>query len=243
MNGPGGPVLALLAGLVSFLSPCTLPLLPGYLSYISGIGSEEVRAGERPAIVVGAALLFVLGFSLIFAALGASASYLGSLLLTHRDIVNRVAGIFIIVMALFMLGVFRFPVLYMERRFHVGRELGIWSALPLGMAFAAGWSPCTGPVLASIYTYAAATTGGKAEMGALLLFIYGLGLGVPFVLMALFAGRAFTSLNWLKRHFRIINRAGGAILLVMGIFLLMNRWTQLLSPVMQWYANNVNLPL
>jgi len=243
MSGVGGPVLALFAGLISFLSPCTLPLLPGYLSYISGIGSEEIRAGERPATVVGAALLFVLGFSLIFAALGASASYVGALLLTHRDVVNRGAGIFIIVMALFMLGAFRVPILFSERRAHVGRDLGIWSALPLGMAFAVGWSPCTGPVLASIYTYAAATTGGKAEMGALLLFIYALGLGLPFVLMALFSGRAFASLRWFKRHVQGINRLGGAVLLVMGIFLLMNRWTQLLSPIMTWYANNVNLPL
>jgi cytochrome c-type biogenesis protein len=239
MTEPGALLLIFAAGVVSFLSPCTLPLLPGYLSYISGLGTEEIQTGERSGALLGAAGLFVLGFSLVFVTLGTTASYIGSLVAPYHETLTRAAGIFIIVMALAMIGVFRFPLLMMEKRVHVGRELGIWSALPLGMAFAFGWSPCIGPVLAPVLAYA--TTVGTAQKGAILLFIYALGLGVPFLLMALFAGRAFSSLGWFKRHFRAINRAGGVILLVMGVFLLMNRWTALLAPAMRWYAQ-FNLP-
>ena len=142
-------------------------------------------------------------------------------------------------MSLVMLGLFRLPIFAMEKRVHVGSEFGTWSAFPLGMAFAFGWSPCIGPVLTAIL--AAATTEGTAQKGALLLFIYALGLGLPFLLMALFAGRVLGSLRWFRRHSMAINRTGGAILLVMGIFLLMNRWTELLAPVLRWYAQ-FNLP-
>ena len=238
MHGPAALFIAFGAGLVSFLSPCTLPLLPGYLSYISGLGVEEVRDEGNTGLVVGTALLFVLGFSLVFVALGATASYIGSALLPYRDSLSRLAGIFVILMALLMLGSFQIPMFYREMRFHPGRDFGIWSAFPLGMAFAFGWSPCIGPVLASIL--ADATTEASAQRGALLLFDYAMGLGLPFLIVALFAGRMFQSLNWFKRHFVAINRTGGSILLVMGVFLVLNRWTELLAPVMAWYQN---LPL
>lgn len=237
MNGPDALLLAFGGGLVSFLSPCTLPLLPGYLAYISGLSAEEVQ--ENRGAVLGATALFVLGFSLVFVALGATLSFVGAAVASHRDVLNRVAGVFIIIMALFMIGVLRFPVLYMERRFHVGRELGVWSALPLGMAFAFGWSPCIGPILGSIYTVA--LTQSSTQRGALLLFIYALGLGMPFLAVAIFTERAFRSLAPVKRHIMAINRLGGAVLLVMGLFLLMNRWTELLAPLLRWYAN-LNLP-
>lgn len=241
MNGPGALILAFGAGLISFLSPCTLPLLPGYLSYISGLGADEVRDGERTGRVLITALLFVLGFALVFVALGASASYIGSFVQPYRLVLGRVAGIFIIGMALVMIGLLRFPALYQERRFHVGREFGIWSAFPLGMAFAFGWSPCIGPVLTSIMAYAAVE--GTAQRGALLLFVYALGLGLPFLMVALFAGRFLESLSWFKRHYQALNLSGAGILLVMGVFLLMGEWTQLLAPIMRWYANfNINLP-
>lgn len=237
MIGPNALFLAFFAGLVSFLSPCTLPLLPGYLSYISGMGADEIQAGQRTGTLVAAASLFVLGFSLVFVALGATASYIGSALLPYRDTLTRVAGIFIIVMALAMVGMVHVPMLYREKRFQIGRDLGMWGAFPLGMAFAFGWSPCIGPVLTSILAYA--TTEGTAQKGALLLFVYGLGLGVPFLIVALFADHLMTSLGWFKRHFVAINRAGSAILLVMGVFLVLDRWTQLLGPVMRWYAVHV----
>ncbi|GAC1464070.1 MAG: cytochrome c biogenesis protein CcdA [Chloroflexota bacterium] len=239
MNGPGALFLAFGAGIISFLSPCTLPLLPGYLSYISGLGAEEVQARQNAHLVVGAAALFVLGFSLIFVALGATMSYLGSIVAPHRDLLSRVAGVFIIVMALAMMGVFRVPVLYQEKRIHLTRDWGVWSAFPLGMAFAFGWSPCIGPVLTSILGVAA--TEGSVQRGALLLFVYSLGLGLPFLAMALFASRMFYSLGWFKRHYRALNVSGGAILLVMGTFLVMDRWTELLAPIMRWYGQ-LNLP-
>lgn len=224
---------------MSFLSPCTLPLLPGYLSYISGLGVDEIQAREHRAQLVGTAGLFVLGFSLVFVSFGATASYIGAALLPHRASLTRIAGIFIIVMALAMMGLIRVPLLYREKRFHIAREFGLWSAFPLGMAFAFGWTPCIGPILGSLY--AEATTQGTAQRGALLLFVYAMGLGLPFLLMAVFAERVFTSLSWFKRHFRAINTAGGAILLTMGVFLVIGRWTELLGPAMRWYAD-LHLP-
>lgn len=239
MNGPAALFLAFGAGLISFLSPCTLPLLPGYLSYMSGLGVEEVREGGHTGLLAGTAGLFVLGFSLVFVAAGATASYIGALLLPYHQTMTRVAGFFIIVMALLMIGLFRVPMFYQEKRFRLGREFGVWSAFPLGMAFAFGWSPCIGPILTSILNLA--TTEGSAQQGALLLFVYALGLGTPFLVVALFAGRMFQSLQWFKRHVQTINTTGGAVLLVMGVFLVLDRWTELLGPALRWYAQ-FNLP-
>lgn len=239
MNGPGTLVVAFAGGIVSFLSPCTLPLLPGYLSYISGLGAEEVQARENTTRLMTASGLFVLGFSLVFTALGATASYIGSLVGTHLHLLTQISGIFIILMAFAMLGLIRLPFLYQERRFHLNREWGMWSAFPLGMAFAFGWSPCIGPVLTSIL--GVAMTESTAQEGALLLFIYALGLGVPFLAFALFAGRTFTAMGWVRRHYQSINLFGAGVLMVMGVFLVLDRWTALLAPAMRWYAQ-FNLP-
>jgi cytochrome c-type biogenesis protein len=238
MNGPA-LLVAFGGGLISFLSPCTLPLLPGYLSYISGLGAEEVQSGEHTGRLAGTSVLFVLGFSLVFVALGATASYIGSLVASYHAVLTRAAGVFIIVMALIMVGMVRMPLFYREKRFRFSRDLGMWSALPLGMAFAFGWTPCVGTVLVSIT--ALASQQGTAERGALLLFVYALGLGVPFLLVALFTDRAFRSLRWFKRHYSVLNATGGALLLVMGVFLVLGQWTQLMAPVMNWYAQ-FNLP-
>src|SRR5579884_2573066 len=139
-------LIAFAGGLVSFLSPCTLPLVPGYLAYMSGLSTEEVRAGRGGGLVLAASFLFVLGFSLVFVSLGATASYIGAMLGPHRDALTRLAGVFIVAMALVMIGLVQFPAFYQERRLQVGRDLGMWSAFPLGMAFAFGWTPCIGPV-------------------------------------------------------------------------------------------------
>jgi cytochrome c-type biogenesis protein len=234
VSGPGGFVLAFWAGLVSFLSPCTLPLLPGYLAYISGLGMEEVQARENTGTVVGAAALFVLGFSLVFVAIGATASYIGSMVHGYLPALERIAGVFIILMALVLIGLVQVPALYRDWRFQVSRDLGIWSAVPVGMAFAFGWAPCIGPVLGSIY--ALAMSEASVQRGALLLFVYALGLGIPFLVVALFAERAFESLGWFKRHFRAINLTGAGILLVMGVFLVAGRWMELLGPLVRWYG-------
>lgn len=240
MIDPAGLALAFGAGMLSFLFPCTLPLLPGYLSYISGLGAEEIQTGQHRGALLSAAVLFVLGFSVIFVALGATASYLGALLLPYRESLIRVSGAFIILMALVVLGLLRLPLVYREKRLTVGRELGIWSAFPLGMAFAFGWSPCIGPVLASILAYA--STEGTAQKGALLLFVYALGLGTPFLGLAVLAGRMFHSVRWLRRHSRVFDVSGGAVLVVMGIFLLLNQWTAVMAPIMRWYVQH-SLPL
>lgn len=227
-------MLAFGAGIVSFLSPCTLPLLPGYLAYMSGLGADEVRSRDNTNVVVVATILFVLGFSLVFVAEGATASYIGSVVGANRDALTRLAGVFIIVMALVMLGVLQVPILYREKRFHPGREWGVWSSFPLGMAFAFGWTPCIGTILSSIMV--AAMTQASVQRGAFLLFVYALGLGVPFLAFAFFADRAFSSLTWFKRHVRTLNLAGGAVLLLMGAFLLTDRWTEVMAPVMRWYS-------
>jgi cytochrome c-type biogenesis protein len=190
---------------------------------------------------VGAASLFVLGFSLVFAALGATASYIGAALSPYHVLLTRLAGVFVILMALFLLGRWSIPALYTERRLQIGRDFGVWSAFPLGMAFAFGWSPCIGPVLTSIM--ALAVTEASAQRGALLLFVYGLGLGAPFLLAALFTGQVLSGLSPFKRHYMAIERTGGAILLVMGVFLVMNRWTAVLGPFLNWYSDNVHLPM
>ncbi len=239
MNGPFAIPIAFGAGLVSFLSPCTLPLIPGYLSYISGIGAEELESSGRSSALAVAGALFVLGFSLVFVAIGATASYIGSLVQPYHAELTRIAGIFIIAMALFMVGLIKIPALYRDRRFHLGRQFGVWSAFPLGMAFGFGWSPCIGPTLGAIFALAA--TQSDAQRGALLLFVYALGLGLPFLLVALFAGRALGALGWFKRHYQAITLAGSSLLLFMGVFLVMDRWTQLLSPLLSWYSQ-LNLP-
>lgn len=236
MSGPGALFLAFGAGLLSFVLPCTLPLIPGYLSYISGLGIDEVQDRRNRGTVLGAAALFVSGFSLVFVALGATASYIGSFLLPYRALLVRSAGVFIIIMALVTMGLFRLPLFYREKRFQINRTVGLWSALPLGMAFGLGWTPCVGPVLTSIL--ALATTQGKEQEGALLLFVYSLGLGVPFLAVALFAGKMFSALKRFRRYYLALNLGGGAILLVMGFFLVLNRWTELMAPMLRWYADH-----
>ncbi len=239
MNGGSAFFFAFGGGVVSFLSPCTLPLLPGYLSYISGIGADEIEARENRARLLSAALLYVLGFSLVFVSIGATASYIGAAVLPHRPILSRVAGVFIVVLGLVMMGVMKVPLLAMDKRFHLPREFGLWTAFPLGMAFAFGWSPCIGPILGSIYL--AAATQESAQRGAILLFVYALGLGMPFLLVAAFAGRLLSSLSPFKRHYGTVNFLGGAILLVMGVFLFLGRWTEILGPALRWYGT-LHLP-
>lgn len=224
--------LAFAAGTLSFTSPCCLPLLPGYLSFISGLSGDEL-AGNRGRLTA-ASLLFVAGFSLVFVALGASASVLGSVVLLHRSVLLRFSGFFIIFMGLVTLGIFKIPALYVERKFHLKPGLGMWGAVPLGMAFAFAWTPCVGPVLAAILTAAGAT--GSVRSGAALLFVYALGLGLPFVATGLFVERGLHAAKWLQRHYRTLNVAGGSILMLMGVLLITDQWVQLLGPALRLYS-------
>jgi cytochrome c-type biogenesis protein len=231
-----GPIaLALVAGVISFTSPCCLPLMPGYVAYVSGVAAGEAGAVAVRRRVLGAAALFVLGFAVVFTVLGASASLAGGFLLRNRAVVERVGGAFVIAMGLVTIGILRIPLLYREARFDLGRvRRGPLGAVPLGMAFAIGWTPCVGPVLAGILT-AAATTG-RAWVGAGLLFMYSLGLGIPFLLLAWSQARAAGTFTWLRRHGRGIERIGGSVLVLMGVLMIAGQWTRLFIPLLRWFA-------
>jgi cytochrome c-type biogenesis protein len=238
--------LAFVAGLISFTSPCCLPLMPGYVSYVSGVASGTPSEHEGSVAVRSrtmlAAGLFVMGFATTFTLMGAAASELGTLILRTRLVLERVAGLFVIVMGLATTGLLRVPFLYRERRFDLGRiRPGPAGAVPLGMAFAIGWTPCIGPVLAGILT-AAATVGG-AWRGAALLFVYSLGLGVPFLLLALGVARTGRLFRWLRRHGRAIEVAGGSILVLMGGLMITGRWIQLFAPLLRLFSRSGWPPL
>ncbi|MCL4534656.1 MAG: cytochrome c biogenesis protein CcdA [Bacteroidetes bacterium] len=220
-----GWLLAFGAGFVSFLSPCVAPLVPGYLSYVSGVSVQDLaqpRAGQNRRLLISC-LLFVLGFSLVFVALGASASLLGGLIEDYRRELNRAAGGVIILMGLFVMGVARLPMLYQEKRFQfAGGSFGQAGTILLGMAFGFGWTPCVGPVLASILFYAGGA--GTAGQGAMLLLAYSLGMGVPFVATGLAFSRAMRALGWVKRHYRAINFVSGGLLVGVGTLFLTDRF-------------------
>ncbi len=212
---------ALGAGLLTFLSPCVLPLIPGYVAFMTGMTSSELAAEDRKlSAILVPALLFVAGFSIVFVTLGASASAMGSFLQQYQDTLEKVAGALIILLGFFMLGIVKVPWLYGEARFEMAkaRRFGGLAALVMGMAFAFGWSPCVGPILGSILMMAA----NEAEVGrgALMLAVYSLGLGIPFVLVAVMLGRIKPVLNWLNRHTLVINRVAGGVLMVLGLLIL-----------------------
>ena len=224
MSGALSFPLAFFAGLVSFLSPCVLPLLPAYLSFMTGLTTAELSGDERPlARIMVPALLFVLGFSLVFVGLGASASVLGQVLTQYRAVLEKVAGIAVIAFGVLMLGIIKVPWLYGEARADMSeaRAFGRGASFVMGMAFAAGWTPCVGPVLGTILTLAAASQ--SASWGALLLLAYSAGLGVPFLLVALLFGRARPLLSWLNRHSLAINRAAGVVLVIVGVLIFSGR--------------------
>jgi cytochrome c-type biogenesis protein len=231
----GAVALAFVAGVVSFTSPCCLPLMPGYLSYVSGVADGSSGSVAVRTRVVSAALLFIVGFATVFTILGAGASVFGGVILANRPIFNTVAGAFVIVMGLATMGLVRVPFLQREMRLDLRRiRGGPAGAVPLGMAFAFGWTPCIGPVLAGIL--AAAATTRTAWTGAGLLFVYSLGLGVPFVLLAFGYAREVRAFDWLRRHGRAIERVGGTILVGMGILMITGYWTRLFIPLIRLFA-------
>jgi cytochrome c-type biogenesis protein len=209
--------IAFVAGLVSFLSPCVLPLVPGYLSYMSGLGAAAAseRRGARTAIV---ASTFVLGFTAVFVALGATATYLGSFLRENQEVLTKAGGVLIILMGLVFMGAFKLPWLYREARFHPSPSAGVWGSAVLGAAFAFGWTPCIGATMGAVLTMAAGrgTTGGPAE-GAFLLAVYSLGLGIPFIAAGFGVSRLTAAVRWLRTHTRAINVVSGVLLIVVGV--------------------------
>jgi cytochrome c-type biogenesis protein len=210
---------ALVAGIVSFLSPCVLPLVPPYLVYLTGTSIEHLAEGEpEPRVkreTVGAAMLFVLGFSTVFIALGASASAVGSLLLRWSGPLATIAGIVIIVMGLHFLGLTRIGLLMREKRLGMPRPVGLWGAYVMGLAFAFGWTPCIGPILAAILAVAASDK--TVGQGATLLGIYSLGLGIPFVVAA-FAIEPFAAfLARFRHHLGTVEKVMGVLLVLTGV--------------------------
>jgi cytochrome c-type biogenesis protein len=210
---------ALIAGLVSFLSPCVLPLVPPYLVYLTGATIEHVAHDEntqesRRAVMM-AASMFVLGFATVFVALGASASLIGGLVRAWSAQLSIIAGIVIIVMGLHFLGLTRIGILMREGRMSMPKPVGLWGAYVMGLAFAFGWTPCIGPILAAILSIAAAEA--TVTRGAGLLAIYSAGLGIPFLLAA-FAVKQFSSLFMrMKRHLRNVERVMGVLMVITGI--------------------------
>jgi cytochrome c-type biogenesis protein len=227
-------IIAFVAGVLSFLSPCVLPLVPSYLSFITGIsGTAEIGARRHLALVH--AVLFVIGFSLIFIALGATATALGRLLNAYQHWLERIGGLIIVVFGLYTLGLFRIPLLAREARVQLAdKPLGFLGSVLAGMAFGAGWTPCIGPILGSILLYT--STRADLAQGLALLGAYSLGLAVPF-LAAAWALEAF--LRWFqrfRRHIGWVEKAAGALLVAMGLllltgsFTLVSGWLQHLTP-------------
>jgi cytochrome c-type biogenesis protein len=221
--------IAFVAGLLSFLSPCVLPLVPSYLAYVGGSVGGSGGAGDgRRLLVLRNSLFFVLGFSLVFVALGASASALGSLLLDYRYTLITVAGVLIVFFGLMMLGLFKLPIFYREFRFRFrGDAATPLGATLLGTAFGVGWTPCIGPVLGAILTLAGAT--GTLSQGVTLLAVYALGLAVPFLLAALAVGSFGRFYERFRHYLPWVERAAGSLLVVVGVMMLSGYYTWLNS--------------
>lgn len=209
---------AFLAGLISFLSPCVLPLVPPYLVYLTGATIEHVANEERAAskrAVMASALMFVLGFSTVFVALGASASLIGAVIRAWSAELSIVAGIVIIIMGLHFLGLTRIGLLMREGRMPIPKPVGLWGAYVMGLAFAFGWTPCIGPILAAILSVAASAA--TVTKGAVLLAVYSAGLGIPFLLAAFAIERFSSAFARMKRHLAMVERAMGVLLVLTGI--------------------------
>lgn len=212
-------IVALAAGMLSFLSPCVLPIVPPYLAYMSGISVTEMSDGKARGRAILPALFFVLGLSTVFLFLGFTASAFGAFFLKNQDLFARIAGGVVIIFGLHFLGVFRIGILDREARLDAGDQGGsAMGAYVLGLAFAFGWTPCIGPQLGAILSLAASEA--SIARGTALLAVYAFGLGLPFLLVAIFMERSMGVMARLKRHMRAIERAMGALLLLVGIALM-----------------------
>jgi cytochrome c-type biogenesis protein len=247
-----GPLLlaaavALLAGMISFASPCVVPLVPGYLAYLAALVGAEAPAvttdeGRKQGRyrVLGAVALFVLGFTVVFAATVGSLVWLADALLINELLLQRIGGVITIAMALVFIGLV--PAMQKDLRVHKVPRMGLAGAPVLGGIFALGWTPCLGPTLAGVLSMAAAT-GGNAARGYLLVVVYCVGLGVPFLLIALGLRWAVGASDWLRRHGRTIQFVGGGLLLIVGVLLVTGLWAEVVGWMRVAFISDVKLPL
>ncbi len=223
---------AFLAGLVSFASPCVLPLVPSYITFITGVSFDELttedKTGRIRRLTILHSLAFILGFSLVFIALGATATAAGKFLREYQDVLRQVGGVLIILFGLYLTGVLKIAALSREAKFRMtSKPLGLFGSVLVGITFAAGWTPCIGPILASILLYA--STSEKAGTGILLLSVYSLGLGVPFFLASLGMNSFLAASKKLRSSLRTIEIVSGVILIVFGIALVTNLFRYFVS--------------
>jgi cytochrome c-type biogenesis protein len=233
---------AFVAGILSFISPCVLPLIPGYLSFVSGVTLEELRAPGAAAVLASSdakrrqavimSLAFVLGFSIIFISLGASATAIGTLLMEHLELLGKIAGVVIILFGLHMMGVLKIGLLYKEKRVQTNKKpAGFFGAILVGMAFAFGWTPCIAPILSAILVVAA--TQETVSEGVLLLAAYSAGLGVPFIATSFAINQFLAASARIRKHYHTIEVVSGVLMVIVGVLIFTNKFTiiaQLLTP-------------
>jgi cytochrome c-type biogenesis protein len=223
--------VAAIAGLVSFFSPCVMPLLPGYVSYVSGLSAVDLESARRGRMLAGT-LLFVLGFTAVFASYGALFGGFGRELLRYEDTVTTVLGVVTILVGLVFMGLVPFG--QRDLRIHAVPKVGVAAAPMLGVLFGLGWTPCIGPTLAAVLSLSANEA--SAERGALLTIVYCLGLGLPFIVAALAYRRLLGAIDWVRRHQVAVSRAGGGLIVLVGILLLTGWWDTILGDLRQWTA-------
>lgn len=233
-----GILTAFVFGLLSFISPCVLPIVPGYISFISGVSLDEMKGVDQNKSTIRSIILnsifFIGGFTLIFILLGATATTLGKTFNEYYSLISKLAGVVIIVFGLHMAGVFRLSFLNYEKRFHVGqKKLGMFGSFVVGNAFAFGWTPCIGPVLAAILVLASQQD--TVYKGIALLTSYSLGLGIPFFLTGLSINIFFTMFDKVKKYFHAIEIAGGVMLIVLGILIITDSLTILSGYFSRWF--------
>ena len=219
------------AGILSFLSPCVLPLIPGYVTFVTGMTLEDVRHSRRATLTH--ALLFVSGFTIVFLALGATATALGALLYDQRVWIGRIGGALVIVFGLYMLGIFQIGAFARERRVHIANKpLGYIGTVVVGMAFAAGWTPCIGPILGGVLTLAASSA--DMERGLVLLLAYALGLALPFIMAALMLDRFMALFQRYRGALAWISRISGALLIFIGLVMITDSMTMITAWLEPW---------